>query len=320
LNAADSAKQEQAVKAQVNDIFEKGFNPASMATYYNNGSRYMSLAGPGAASNPSSLPGREWSGQRILSRDPETKSEQWNPAPRPVDAYIPNCKMNRCVRGKSRFFKQYNKIFGAYQMVLEYEQKVLQGRRFDYVIRCRPDLLWLGVTPSLFTLSLVDKIVIDEATLVVPKGINFPAGGAFNDHIGICRSMECRTGYFDNTWVRYETCEHHPSGTTLPTGGDCGESFLASTVLKGKAPPIKVVKKVPLEYVFMRPCLGAGVAQLKPCSRLGTVKGNVQKCREIKTEICRNSGTAIRRKLIEGDSDGDGDSEWSAAEIWNNER
>ena len=104
--------------------------------------------------------------------------------------------------GVFQWLDQYRKVRAAFRQI-ELHEKTL-GKRFDWLLRLRPDLIYFAPFPPLSP--------FDKSFVYVPRGImtSAPQLQAYNDHAFLCHRASCRA-YFNTVGV-YEQCESNTSG------------------------------------------------------------------------------------------------------------
>lgn len=114
------------------------------------------------------------------------------------------CDMNK--NKPMRVLTQYTRNRDAWRLLLEWE--MAHSRVFDWVVKVRPDLLWLEPFPW----QLAERGATAE--LGVPRGVmsSKPEFVRYNDHVFMCRRNRCEP-YFEQLASRYE---HDKCSFTLP--------------------------------------------------------------------------------------------------------
>ena len=114
--------------------------------------------------------------------------------------------------GPFRWFDQYYKVMLAWERMLVIEQQ--RGRRFDWVLKSRTDVLYLEALPPL-------QLMATNATYT-PLGIhNYnPNNQLGTDHIYLCPRPYCAP-HFEDT-QRYLRCRNHTEGQRDSKYGDAG--------------------------------------------------------------------------------------------------
>lgn len=155
-----------------------------------------------------------------------------------------NCKMPRGWESTSsrlrRWYFQWVKVKACYGLMERYERE--SGSTFDFMVRIRPDLLFLQpLTPSL---------MFQQKKITVPEGIIGHGPGGINDHIAACPRALCSSyfdivGTYDNCAGLWESYMGHSAG-----GNDDGAVLLGNHLSSLGI----TVEEVRIDYTIYRGC------------------------------------------------------------------